>query len=121
MKEKLFLPALKERRENLDKSNDDLALRALTLKIFEASWKTTDLASFVADLRFPPISLANALIKLTILEIISLDQDKVTKAHDAERRILVARSKLIRVFGKSAWKVNDLREFERVRFLVEKN
>jgi hypothetical protein len=121
MKEKPYSPALREQRERLDQTNDTLALRALTLRIFEADWKDTDLESLLVDLNFPPISLANALIKLATLEIIRIEQGRVAKAHGAERKILASRSKLIRVFGKTAWKTNDLRETEKFRFVINKN
>lgn len=119
MKEQPFWREDKEAQDQLNESNDQLALRALTILLYKEEGESIVLNDLVRRLKFHPYSLAKAIAKLESLEIVSIEGDSIKIRPGASLKILKSRAKLLHTTEKPAWKKFDSRDFEPTRYVLK--
>lgn len=119
MKEQPFWREAKEAQDQVNESNDQLALRALTILLFKEENEFIALNDLVTRLKFHPYALAKAIAKLESLEIVSIEGDLIKIQPRASLKILKSRATLLHTTEKPAWKKFDSRDFEPTRYVLK--
>lgn len=119
MKEQRYWHEAKEVQSQVDNSNDQLALRALTTLVFKTVQEYLTIELLMTKLSFHPYSIAKSIAKLESLGIVSMIDGNIVKHSDANLKILKNRFSLLRVSEKPMWKRIDARVFEATRFVLK--
>lgn len=119
MKEQPFWREVKEVQDQINESNDRLALRALTVLLFKEGGDTIILNDLVRRLKFHPYSLAKSIAKLESLDIILFEGNFIKMQSGARLKILKNRAALLHTTEKPAWKKFDSRDFEPTRYVLK--